>query len=104
MLIARRSWQLVLCKKARRSGFSLRWRDTVKRGTAKSISETLENNGWQIGGKTGSGTALMPRARKLTVGSLDSFSIRKGRLDSQLPHLSGAEDTEEKTRRRFQRS
>jgi hypothetical protein len=40
-------------------------RDTVKRGTAKSISETLENNGWQIGGKTGSGTALMPKGAQI---------------------------------------
>ena len=35
-------------------------RDTVHRGTAKSIAKTLEDTGWQIGGKTGSGPALLP--------------------------------------------
>ena len=35
-------------------------RDTVQRGTAKSIAQALENTGWQIGGKTGSGPGLMP--------------------------------------------
>jgi cell division protein FtsI/penicillin-binding protein 2 len=36
-------------------------RDTVQRGTAKSIAKTLEDTGWQIGGKTGSGPALLPK-------------------------------------------
>ena len=36
-------------------------RDTVQRGTAKSIAKTLEDVGWQIGGKTGSGPALLPK-------------------------------------------
>ena len=36
-------------------------RDTVQRGTAKSIGKTLEDTGWQIGGKTGSGPALLPK-------------------------------------------
>jgi cell division protein FtsI/penicillin-binding protein 2 len=36
-------------------------RDTVQRGTAKSIAKTLVNTGWQIGGKTGSGPALLPK-------------------------------------------
>ena len=36
-------------------------RDTVKRGTAKSIANVFENTGWQIGGKTGTGPALMPK-------------------------------------------
>jgi cell division protein FtsI/penicillin-binding protein 2 len=36
-------------------------RDTVHRGTAKSIAKTLEDTGWQIGGKTGSGPALLPK-------------------------------------------
>ncbi|HKY29318.1 MAG TPA: penicillin-binding transpeptidase domain-containing protein [Pyrinomonadaceae bacterium] len=35
--------------------------DTVQRGTAKSIAKTLEDTGWQIGGKTGSGPALLPK-------------------------------------------
>lgn len=35
-------------------------RDTVQRGTAKSIAKALENTGWQIGGKTGSGPGPMP--------------------------------------------
>jgi len=36
-------------------------RDTVQRGTAKSIAKTLEDVGWQIGGKTGSGPAMLPK-------------------------------------------
>jgi len=36
-------------------------RDTVQRGTATSIAKALESSGWQIGGKTGSGTALLPK-------------------------------------------
>jgi Penicillin binding protein transpeptidase domain len=36
-------------------------RDTVQRGTAKSIAKTLEETGWQIGGKTGSGPAVQPK-------------------------------------------
>jgi cell division protein FtsI/penicillin-binding protein 2 len=36
-------------------------RDTVQRGTAKSIAKTLKDTGWQIGGKTGSGPALLPK-------------------------------------------
>ena len=36
-------------------------RDTVQRGTAKSIAKTLEDTSWQIGGKTGSGPALLPK-------------------------------------------
>lgn len=35
--------------------------DTVQRGTAKSIAKTLEDTGWRIGGKTGSGPALLPK-------------------------------------------
>ena len=35
--------------------------DTVQRGTARSIAKTLEDTGWQIGGKTGSGPALLPK-------------------------------------------
>ena len=40
-------------------------RDTVQRGTAKSIAKALENTGWQIGGKTGSGTALLPKGAQI---------------------------------------
>jgi cell division protein FtsI/penicillin-binding protein 2 len=36
-------------------------RDTVQRGTAKSIAKTLEDTDWQIGGKTGSGPAMLPK-------------------------------------------
>ena len=36
-------------------------RDTVQRGTAKSIAKTLEDTDWTIGGKTGSGPAMLPR-------------------------------------------
>ena len=36
-------------------------RDAVERGTAKSIAKALEDTGWQIGGKTGSGPALLPK-------------------------------------------
>ena len=36
-------------------------RDTVQRGTAKGIANTLSGTGWQIGGKTGSGPALLPK-------------------------------------------
>jgi len=36
-------------------------RDTVQRGTAESIAKTLQDTGWQIGGKTGSGPALLPK-------------------------------------------
>ncbi|HKY04015.1 MAG TPA: penicillin-binding transpeptidase domain-containing protein [Blastocatellia bacterium] len=35
-------------------------RDTVERGTAKSIAQALENTGWRIGGKTGSGPGPQP--------------------------------------------
>ncbi len=40
-------------------------RDTVQRGTAKSIAKALEDTGWQIGGKTGSGTALLPKGAQI---------------------------------------
>jgi len=40
-------------------------RDTVQRGTAKSIAQALENTGWQIGGKTGSGPGLMSKGSQL---------------------------------------
>ncbi len=36
-------------------------RDTVQRGTAKSIAKALADTGWRIGGKTGSGAALLPK-------------------------------------------
>jgi cell division protein FtsI/penicillin-binding protein 2 len=36
-------------------------RDTVQRGTATSIASALSETGWQIGGKTGSGPALLPK-------------------------------------------
>lgn len=35
-------------------------RDAVQRGTAKSIAKALENTGWQIGGKTGTGPRPAP--------------------------------------------
>ncbi|MEW6735389.1 MAG: penicillin-binding transpeptidase domain-containing protein [Acidobacteriota bacterium] len=35
-------------------------RDTVQRGTAKSIANALKDTGWQIGGKTGTGPGPMP--------------------------------------------
>jgi transpeptidase family protein len=40
-------------------------RDCVQRGTARSIARALENTGWQIGGKTGSGTALLPNGSQI---------------------------------------
>jgi cell division protein FtsI/penicillin-binding protein 2 len=40
-------------------------RDTVQRGTAKSIARALAGTGWQIGGKTGSGTALQPKGAQI---------------------------------------
>jgi cell division protein FtsI/penicillin-binding protein 2 len=40
-------------------------RDTVQRGTAKSIARALAGTGWQIGGKTGSGTALQPKGPQI---------------------------------------
>lgn len=40
-------------------------RDCVKRGTAESIATALEKGGWQIGGKTGSGTALLPKGAQI---------------------------------------
>ena len=40
-------------------------RDTVQRGTANSIAQALENTGWQIGGKTGSGPALLPKGPQI---------------------------------------
>jgi membrane peptidoglycan carboxypeptidase len=40
-------------------------RDTVHRGTAKSIAQALEGTGWQIGGKTGSGTAMLPKGAQV---------------------------------------
>jgi|SRR5205085_4977469 len=40
-------------------------RDTVQRGTAQGIAKALENTGWQIGGKTGSGTALLPKGAQI---------------------------------------
>jgi cell division protein FtsI/penicillin-binding protein 2 len=40
-------------------------RDCVQRGTAKRIAKALENSGWKIGGKTGSGTALLPKRSQL---------------------------------------
>lgn len=39
--------------------------DTVRRGTAKSIAQALKDSGWQIGGKTGSGKALLPRGEQV---------------------------------------
>jgi cell division protein FtsI/penicillin-binding protein 2 len=40
-------------------------RDCVRRGTAESIAKALENTGWQIGGKTGSGAALLPEGAQI---------------------------------------
>ena len=40
-------------------------RDCVQRGSAKSIARALEGSGWHIGGKTGSGTALMPKGPQI---------------------------------------
>ena len=40
-------------------------RDTVQRGTAKGIARLFENTGWRIGGKTGSGTALLPKGAQI---------------------------------------
>jgi cell division protein FtsI/penicillin-binding protein 2 len=40
-------------------------RDTVQRGTARSIATALSDTGWQIGGKTGSGTALLPKGLQI---------------------------------------
>ena len=40
-------------------------RDTVQRGTAESIAQALENTGWQIGGKTGSGPAMLPKGAQI---------------------------------------
>ena len=40
-------------------------RDCVRRGTAKSIAQALADTGWQIGGKTGSGTALLPKGAQI---------------------------------------
>jgi len=40
-------------------------RDCVQRGTAKRIAKVLENTGWKIGGKTGSGTALLPKRSQI---------------------------------------
>jgi hypothetical protein len=40
-------------------------RDCVQHGTAKSIARALENTGWQIGGKTGSGPALLPKGSQI---------------------------------------
>jgi cell division protein FtsI/penicillin-binding protein 2 len=40
-------------------------RDTVERGTAESIAKALGDTGWRIGGKTGSGTALLPKGAQI---------------------------------------
>ena len=40
-------------------------RDTVQRGTATSIASAFSETGWQIGGKTGSGTALLPKGDQI---------------------------------------
>jgi cell division protein FtsI/penicillin-binding protein 2 len=40
-------------------------RDTVQRGTAHSIAQALENTGWQMGGKTGSGPAILPKGAQV---------------------------------------
>ena len=40
-------------------------RDTVQRGTANSIAQALENTGWKIGGKTGSGPAILPKGAQV---------------------------------------
>ena len=40
-------------------------RDCVQRSTAKSIAQALANTSWQIGGKTGSGTALLPKGAQV---------------------------------------
>lgn len=41
----------------------------MSREGKKSIAKTLEDAGWQIGGKTGSGTALLPKG-DLVAGGL----------------------------------
>src|SRR5204863_6858526 len=40
-------------------------RDAVQRGTASGIAKALVDTGWQIGGKTGSGTALLPKGPQI---------------------------------------
>lgn len=39
--------------------------DTVRRGTAEGIAGALKDSGWRIGGKTGSGTALLPKGEQV---------------------------------------
>ncbi|HEX8890678.1 MAG TPA: penicillin-binding transpeptidase domain-containing protein [Pyrinomonadaceae bacterium] len=39
--------------------------DCVRRGTAKGIAQALKDTGWQIGGKTGSGPALLPKGAQV---------------------------------------
>ncbi len=39
--------------------------DTVRRGTATSVAGVLKETGWQIGGKTGSGPALLPKGAEV---------------------------------------
>ncbi|PYJ89108.1 MAG: hypothetical protein DME70_02800, partial [Verrucomicrobia bacterium] len=40
-------------------------RDCVQRGTARSIAKALEGTGWEVGGKTGSGMALLPKGPQI---------------------------------------
>ena len=40
-------------------------RDAVRRGTANAVADDLKDTGWQIGGKTGSGWALMPKGEQM---------------------------------------
>jgi cell division protein FtsI/penicillin-binding protein 2 len=59
----RNSIRIMQERTARR--FESAMRDCVERGTAKRIGRALENTGWQIGGKTGSGTALLPKGSQV---------------------------------------
>lgn len=58
-----KSIQVMQRRTARRLQSAMR--DCVQRGTAKRIAKALENTGWKIGGKTGSGTALLPKRSQL---------------------------------------
>lgn len=76
--------------------------DCVQRGTAKSIARALEETGWQIGGKTGSGPALLPKGPQVDGWFGGLIFDPQRRRDSPWLRSSEAEDMEGKTRRRFQ--
>ncbi|HYL99632.1 MAG TPA: penicillin-binding transpeptidase domain-containing protein [Blastocatellia bacterium] len=53
--------------------------DVVQHGTARNIARSLDGTGWRIGGKTGSGVALLPKGSQVDGWFAGLLFNRRGR-------------------------